>query len=61
MNYEYQIIYDGHSQGIELDVHQRILNAYGEKGWELLDVKYPVPTPRSDTSFVYFFKRPIST
>jgi len=57
MKYEYLVIYDGHHNEIQIDVHQRILNAYGEQGWELLNVVYPVPTPRSETSFVYYFKR----
>ena len=61
MKYEYQVIYDGHQEGVEIDVHRRILDAYGEKGWELVQVVYPVPTTRSLTSFAYFFKRPFGS
>jgi hypothetical protein len=55
MTYEYLVLYDGHNKNIECDVHQKILNAYGEKGWELVNVVFPVPTDRADQSFVYFF------
>jgi hypothetical protein len=57
MKYEFLVLYDGHDPDIEIDAHQQILNAYGEKGWELVQVVYPVPTLCGATSFVYFFKR----
>ena len=57
MNYEYMVLYDGHDSTNEIDAHQQVLNAYGEKGWELVQVAYPVPTLCGATSFVYFLKR----
>jgi Domain of unknown function (DUF4177) len=57
MKFEYMVLYDGHDATIEIDAHQDILNSYGEKGWELVQVGFPVPTLCGPTSFVYFFKR----
>ena len=57
MKYEYMVLYDAHDINNEIDVHQQILNSYGDKGWDLVQVAHPVPTLCSPTSFVYFFKR----
>jgi Domain of unknown function (DUF4177) len=57
MKYEYLVLYDAHDASNEIDAHQQILNSYGEKGWDLVQVIYPVPTLCGPTSFVYFFKR----
>ena len=59
MKFEYLVLYDDHKAEVEIDAHQQILNAYGEKGWELVQAVYPVPTLCGQTSFVYFFKRAI--
>ena len=57
MKYEYMVLYDGHDSDNEIDGHQQILNSYGQKGWDLVKVAFPVPTLCGPTSFVYFFKR----
>ena len=57
MKFEYMVLYDAHDASNEIDVHQQILNSYGEKGWDLVQVAHPVPTLCGPTSFVYFFKR----
>jgi len=59
MKYEYLVLYDAHDASNEIDAHQQILNSYGERGWELVQVIYPVPTLCGPTSFVYFFIRPL--
>ena len=59
MKYEYLVLYDAHDASNEIDAHQQILNSYGERGWDLVQVIYPVPTLCGPTSFVYFFKRPL--
>ena len=59
MKYEYLVLYDAHDASNEIDAHQQILHSYGERGWELVQVIYPVPTLCGLTSFVYFFMRPL--
>jgi hypothetical protein len=59
MKFEYLVLYDDHTADIEIDAHQTILNSYGEKGWELVQAAYPVPTLCGVASFVYFFKRAV--
>ena len=59
MKYQYKVIYDGHNPSLEADVHNKILDAYGDQGWELVSVVFGPETSRGPSTFIYYFKRPL--
>ena len=59
--YEYKVIYDMVSKAPEVSeaTRERILNAHGADGWELVSVCAPVFTYKGEC-YCYYFKRLIS-
>lgn len=57
--FEYRYLSASHNKDV-MDKHIEMLNAWGDKGWELVSVAYPIEEKyHGDRSLVFFLRREI--